>query len=246
MSDHMNSAYARSETEIDVGLQAYMRRIFLYMGAGVAITGILAYLIGSWAMSSEQALASYMSLMSGPTRWLIILSPFAIILVMNFGLNRLSITALQACFWAFCALFGASLSSIAFFALQDAAFMATVANAFFAASATFLGAALYGYVTNRDLTKLGGILFMALFGLIIAMIANWFLALGWLSMVISIVGVLIFTALTAYDTQRLKMTYYAVQGTELAQKLAIQGALSLYLNFINIFLFLLSIFRGGD
>ena len=248
MSDRVNYTTTPAGVEVDAGLQAYMRRIFIYMGMGVGLTGLIAYAIGVWAIDNQRA---YIELMTSPLRWVLMLSPFAIILIMNFGINRLSVSALQLCFWAFCALFGISLSSIAFMAMVaanngDFSEMGAIANAFFAASATFLGAALYGYVTNRDLTKFGGILFMALFGLIVAMIANWFLNLGWLSMVISIVGVLIFTALTAFDTQRLKMTYYATQGTEMAQKLAIQGSLSLYLNFINIFLFLLSLFRGGD
>lgn len=239
MSDRIDLNRARTGVEIDAGLQAYMRRIFVYMGVGVGITGALAYLFGSWGVANPVA---FISMMSGPLRWALLLSPFAIILVMNFGLNRLSVTALQTSFWAFCAIFGISMSSIAFVALQDPLYMTAVANAFFAASATFLGAALYGYTTNRDLTAMGGLLFMALFGLIIAMIANWFFQSPALSYGISILGVLIFTALTAYDTQRLKMSYYQVQGTELAEKIAITGALSLYLNFINLFLFLLQLF----
>ena len=239
MNDRMNYSQSQAGVEIDVGLQAYMRRIFLYMGSGVALTGIIAYWFGSWGLSNG---AEFASIMTGPLRWVILLSPFAIILAMNFGLQRLSVPALQACFWAFCAIFGLSMASIAFVALQDPTFMVAVANAFFAAAATFLGAALYGYTTNRDLTRLGGLLFMALFGLIVAMIANWFFRSPALDYAISIIGVLVFTGLTAYDTQRLKMTYYEVQGTELADKLAITGALSLYLNFINLFLFLLQIF----
>ena len=239
MSDRSFAYASQTGAQVDVGLQAYMRRIFLYMGIGVALTGVLAFMFGDWGRSNPEA---FISLMSGPLRWVLLFSPFAIILVMNFGLNRLSVTALQASFWAFCAIFGVSLSSIAFVALQDPTYMQAVANAFFAASATFLGAALYGYTTNRDLTALGGLLFMALFGLIIAMIANWFFQSDALGYAISILGVLIFTGLTAYDTQRLKMTYFQVQGTELAQKVAIMGALSLYLNFINLFLFLLQIF----
>ncbi len=239
MSEHLDLNRARTGVAVDAGLQAYMRRIFLYMGIGVGITGALAYLFGSWGLANQDA---FLALMSGPTRWVLLLSPFAIILAMNFGLNRLSVTALQTCFWVFCAIFGISMSSIAFVALQDPTFMQAVANAFFAASATFLGAALYGYTTNRDLTALGGLLFMALFGLIIASFANWFFQSEALSYGISIIGVLLFTGLTAYDTQRLKMAYYEVQGTELAEKVAITGALSLYLNFINLFMFLLQLF----
>ena len=224
---------------VDAGLQAYMRHIFLYMGGGVALTGILAYFFGSWGAANQD---TFLALMSGPLKWVLLFSPFAIILVMNFGFHRLSLTALQASFWAFCAIFGISLSTIAFVALNDPNYMSAVANAFFAASATFLGAALYGYTTNRDLTALGGLLFMALFGLIIAMISNLFFQSGPLGYAISILGVLIFTGLTAYDTQRLKMAYYAVQDEETASKVAITGALSLYLNFINLFLFLLQIF----
>jgi len=168
----------------------------------------------------------------------------AIVLVASFGFNRLSYAALQACFWAYASLIGVSFSTIAFVALGDASFMAAVGNAFFAAAAAFLGAALYGYVTGQDLTRFGGLLMMAVIGLLVAMIVNMFLGWETLNFIISGVGVLIFTALTAYDTQRLKMTYLEYGETEVSRKLGVMGALGLYINFVLIFQFLLSFFSN--
>ena len=242
MNDRVDLNVAQSGADVDAGLQAYMRGVFLQMGSAVLLSGLIAYLLGNWGVQNPEAYTSFI----GSVYWLLILGPLAVILISGFGFNRLSYGALQACFWAYASLIGVSFSTIAFVALGDPAFMSAVANAFFAASAAFLGSALVGYTTNRDLTKFGSILMMGVIGLLVAMIINIFLQSSFMGYVISIVGVLLFMALTAYDTQRLKMTYYAAAGTEMARKLAVMGALGLYINFVLIFQFLLSLFSSGE
>ena len=248
MSDRIDLNRAQTGAEVDAGLQAYMRGVFTQMGAGVALTGLIAMLLGNWGVSNPLA---FMGLFTGMAGWVLMLSPLAIVLVASFGFQRLSHAALQACFWAYASLIGVSFSMIAFQALiaangGDLSLMSAVANAFFAAAAAFLGAALYGYTTNNDITRFSGLFFMAIIGIFVAMIINLFLQSTFMGYVISIFGVILFTALTAYDTQRLKMTYYEVGGTELGQKLAVMGALGLYINFVLIFQFLLSLFMSRD
>ena len=243
MTDRNNVSSTGTGLEVDAGLQAYMRGVFLQMGAGVAITGIIAFLVGSWGQQNEQAFAA---LFSGGPGLILAFAPLAIVLIASFGFHRLSYTALQACFWGYAGLMGVSFSLIVAAALNDASFLNAVANAFFAASAAFLGAALYGYTTNNDLTRFGGLFFMAIIGLLVAMIINMFLGWETLNFIISGVGVLLFTALTAYDTQNIKMTYYQHGDSTLGRKLAVMGALGLYINFVLIFQFLLSLFASRD
>ncbi len=232
---------ARTGVEVDVGLKSYMQGVFVQMGGAVALSGLIAYFLGAWGVDNPVAFAG---LFSGTLGWVVALAPLGIVLVASFGFNRLSYPALQACFWAYASLIGVSFSMIVFKALGDAALMNAVANAFFASAAAFLGAALYGYTTKRDLLQFGSLFFMAIIGLLVAMIVNIFLGWQTLSFIISGVGVLLFTALTAYDTQKLKLTYLELGDSTLSRKLAVMGALGLYINFVLIFQFLLSFFSN--
>jgi hypothetical protein len=182
-------------------------------------------------------------IMFGPglMKWLIILSPLAFILVMNFGINRLSTFALQACFWGFATVMGLSMSTI--FLVYTGT---SIAQTFFATAAAFMGLSLWGYTTKKDLSGMGTFLIMGLVGLIVAMVINIFLQSGTMALVISAVGVLIFAGLTAYDTQRIKSMYAYVAGSDMVGKTVIMGALSLYLDFVNMFQFLLSFMGSRD
>ena len=241
MSDQFNSPYTRSEAEVDVGLRAFMRRMFVQMGAGVAFSGLVVYFMMQWIGANPEA---YMAIRSSGLIWVIMLSPLAIYLIANFGFQRLSHAALQACFWSFAGLMAVSFSMIYTNYLGDTN---TIANAFFGAAAAFLGAALYGYTTNRDLTSIGGLLIMALIGIILVSILNVFvMQSSGLDLLISIGIVLIFTAFTAYDTQNMKMLYLQHGDSMMTQKLAVLGALLLYYNFVIIFKYLLILFSGRD
>jgi hypothetical protein len=170
----------------------------------------------------------------GPLAWLIILSPLAVVLVMSFGINRISTGTAQILFWVYAGLMGLSLSTVF---LQYTG--ASIAQTFFATAAAFVSLSLWGYTTKKDLSAMGTFLIMGVFGLIIAMVINLFMQSSALDLAISAIGVLIFAGLTAYDTQKIKSMYFAVAGTDFIGKAAIMGALTLYLDFINMFLFLL-------
>lgn len=219
--------------EIDEGLRAYMLKVYNYMGLGVAVTGVVALLTANLAVTNP---AFAQALYGTPLRWVVMLAPLGFVLVLSFGINRLSTGAAQAVFWAFAAVMGLSLSSI--FLVYTGA---SIAQTFFVTAAAFGALSLWGYTTKRDLSAMGTFLFMGLIGLIIAMVVNIFLQSSALQFAISAIGVLIFAGLTAYDTQRIKeeYAYIAHDGTLLA-KSAIMGALSLYLDFVNLFMFLLS------
>ncbi|GAB4130983.1 MAG: Bax inhibitor-1/YccA family protein [Rhodothalassiaceae bacterium] len=233
---------------MDEGLRAFMLNVYNYMTGGVLLTGIMAMLV--YRVPALQELfyqtavtPSGMTMVAGMTGlgWIVTIAPLAFVLVMSFGINRLSAGAAQALFWAFAAVMGLSLSSI-FFVYTGA----SIARTFFVAAAAFGALSLYGYTTKRSLSGFGTFLFMGLIGLLIAMIVNIFLKSTMMDLVISAVGVLIFAGLTAYDTQRLKALYFDVAGQgEAAAKVAIMGALNLYLDFINLFLFLLR-FMGNS
>ena len=221
---------------VDEGLRSYMLSIYNYMASGVLLTGIIALLVSSNAALMSVFFTEGANGHFGPTMlgWVAMLSPLAMVLVMNFGVNKLSETALKGTFWAYCALMGVSLSTI-FLAYTGA----SIATTFFVSAASFGALSLYGYTTKKDLSAFGKFLFMGLVGIIIASIANMFLKSSGLDLAVSILGVLIFAGFTAYDTQRLKELYYQVQGSDMAGKTAVLGALTLYLDFINLFLFLL-------
>ncbi len=223
----------------DAGLRSYMLSIYNYMASGVLLTGITALLV----YSTPALFAVFFNEIGRPTimGWIAMLSPLGIILGMNFGLHRMQESTLKLLFWGFAALMGVSMSTI--FARYTGA---SIAQTFFVTAASFGALSLYGYTTKKDLSAWGRFLFMGLIGIIIAMIANIFIQSSALQLAVNIIGVLVFAGLTAYDTQRLRELYYQVQGSEFAGKSAVMGALTLYLNFINLFQFLLSFMGNRD
>jgi len=212
----------------DAGLRSYMLSVYNYMASGVLLTGIVALLFANSTAAP--------AILFGPgiLKYLIMFSPLAFVMVLSFGINRLSTGAAQALFWAFATVMGLSMASI-FFVYTGT----SIAQTFFATAAAFAGLSLYGYTTKRDLSAFGTFLVMGVVGLLVAMLINLFLQSSALSLVISFVGVLLFAGLTAYDTQRIKSLYFHVAGTDMMGKTVIMGALSLYLDFVNMFTFLL-------
>jgi len=238
---------------VDAGLRAYMLRIYNYMSIGLAITGLAAlgvYMAAVTDVPTPEAIRvgklfltpfGYAMFVS-PLKWLFMLAPLAMVFVISGGINRLAPSTAQILFWVFAALMGVSMSSI-FLVFTHT----SIVRVFFITAAAFGALSLYGYTTRRDLTGMGSFLFMGLIGIIIASLVNLFLASSALQFVVSVVGVLVFAGLTAWDTQRLKNEYiygYASAGGDVAERAAITGALSLYLNFINMFQMLISLF--GD
>jgi FtsH-binding integral membrane protein len=215
----------------DMGLRAHMLKIYNYMASGVLLTGIVALLAASTGFA--------VAMIGSPLKWLVILSPLAIVFAMSFGANKFSTATLQAMFWGFATLMGLSLSTIFLVYTGE-----SIAATFFATAGAFAGLSLWGYTTKKDLSGFGTFLVMGVVGLLIAMVINIFVQSSALAMAVSFLGVLIFAGLTAYDTQRLKNEYQYLRGTEFAGKAVILGALSLYLDFINMFQFLLS-FMGS-
>ena len=213
----------------DAGLRSYMLSVYNYMASGVLLTGVVALLFANSGMAAQVFQGG------GLLPWVIILSPLAIVFAMSFGAQRMQTSTLQVLFWSFAALMGLSMSTV--FLVYTGT---SIAQTFFAVSAAFLGLSLYGYTTKRDLSGFGTFLIMGVVGLLVAMLINLFLQSSAMALAISAIGVLLFAGLTAYDTQRIKSMYFYVQGTEMMGKTVIMGALSLYLDFINMFQFLLS------
>jgi FtsH-binding integral membrane protein len=234
---------AATAASIDAGLRAYMLRVYNWMTSGLLLTGIVAYSVANTSLINlfyPLVQTPYgLRHTQGPLAIVAMLAPLAFVLVLSFGVNRLSKTAVQGIFWAFCAAMGASLTSIFLAYTGD-----SIVRTFFITSGTFAAMSLWGYTTRRDLSGMGSFLMMGLFGIIIASLVNMFIHSSGMQFIISIVGVLVFTGLTAYDTQRIKTTYaqfaYA-EGTEQAGKRSVYDALSLYLNFINLFMLLLQL-----
>lgn len=230
----------------DEGLRSHMLSIYNYMSSGVLLTGIVALLFVNSPLfgMAFATVATPAGTQVQPLRlgWLIMLSPLAVMLFWWFGAKRASTGALQVAFWAFAVLFGLSLSTI--FVTYTGT---SIATAFFSTAAAFAGLSLWGYTTKKDISGWGSFLIMGVIGLIVAGLLNQFLfQSGVMALVTSVLGVLIFAGLTAYDTQRLKNEYSFVRGTEQAGRAVIFGALSLYLNFINMFLYLLQLFGNRE
>ena len=223
----------QTQVAFDAGLRTYMLKVYNYMASGVLLTGIVAMLFASSGLAQDIMFGG------GPLKWLIILSPLAIVFAMSFGQNKFSTVTIQAMFWGFATLMGLSMSTI--FLVYTGA---SIAQTFFATSAAFLGLSLFGYTTKKDLSGWGTFLIMGVIGLLVAMVINIFLQSTMMHFVISAIGVLIFAGLTAYDTQRIKSMYAYVAGTDMMGKTIVLSALSLYLDFINMFQFLLY-FMGG-
>ena len=218
---------ATSAIKIDEGLRAFMLKVYNYMGLGLALTGAVAFFTASSPAMMQAIHGTALS-------WLVMLSPLAFILVLSFGIQKLRPATAQALFWAFAGVMGLSLSSI--FIVYTGT---SIARVFFITAALFGAMSLYGYTTKKSLASWGSFLFMGLLGVIIAMVVNIFLASSALHFAISVIGVLIFTGLTAYDTQNIKQQYYEGDGAVIAEKKAIMGALRLYLDFINLFIMLM-------
>ena len=217
----------------DAGLRSYMLSVYNYMASGVLLTGIVALLFARSGLA-EQVLAT-------PLRWLIMLAPLGFVMVLSFGIHRLKTSTAQILYWAFATVMGLSMSTI-FLVFTGA----SIATTFFATAAAFVSLSLWGYTTKKDLSAMGTFLIMGVFGLLFAMIINLFMQSQAMMYAISAIGVLIFAGLTAYDTQRIKSLYFQLQGTEFLGKAAIMGALSLYLDFVNMFTFLLNLMGSRE
>ena len=232
-----------SQTIIDQGLRAYMLKVYNYMASGVALTGFIALLLFKLAVVSgpngEILGLTQMgnALYNSALMWVLMLAPLGVVFYMSFGIAKMSASKAQTVFWIFAALMGASLSSI--FLVYTGA---SITRVFFITAGTFGAMSIYGYTTKRDLTKLGSFLMMGLIGIIIASLVNIFLKSSMMYFVISIIGVLVFVGLTAYDTQKIKNMYLSSDSGEIIGKKAVMGALTLYLDFINLFIMLLRLF----
>jgi len=241
---NIQSKVTSTETHvIDEGLRAYMLKVYNYMASGILITGFISLILFklSVTISPDGSIAGLTSLgnalYNSALMWVVMLAPLGVVFYMSFGIKKMSATKAQGTFWVFAALMGASLSSI--FLIYTGA---SITRVFFITSGTFGAMSIYGYTTKKDLTKLGSFLMMGLFGIIIASIVNLFMKSTMMYYVISIIGVLIFVGLTAYDTQKIKNMYLASDSGEIMGKKAVMGALTLYLDFINLFIMLLRLF----
>jgi FtsH-binding integral membrane protein len=236
----------QTAAEVNEGLRAYLNRVYGLMAAAMIITGLVAYVVGNdfaAAVAGQPTLllspAVLETMFTSPVRWIIMFAPLVFVFGFAATVNRMSTGTAQIVFWVFAAVMGLSIAWI--FAVFT---KASIATTFFVTAIAFMSLSLYGYTTKKDLSSMGRFLFMGLIGLILAMIVNIFVGSSALEFAISVIGVLIFAGLTAYDTQRLKNEYlhFSTMGAEGAaylEKGAIMGALSLYLNFLNMFMFLL-------
>ncbi len=232
MFDTQNRVLTRSDIDaatLDAGLRAHMLRVYNYMASAVALSGIVAALI-----ASSPAMTSL--IFGTPLKWVFMLAPLGFVLLMSFKFESLSKTALQGLFWAYAACIGVSFAAILMVFTG-----ASVARAFFISAAMFAGMSLYGYTTKADLSKFSTFLIMGVFGIMIASIVNIFVGSSALQFAISIIGVLVFCGLTAWDTQRIKDTYVEYAGTEIEDKLTVMNSLNLYMNFVMIFQFLVQL-----
>jgi FtsH-binding integral membrane protein len=240
------TAGARTDAAIDQGLRAYMIRVYNLMALGLAITGLAALgtmmlattndpsaavaTLGNGKMLTAFGTAIYGS----PLRWVVMLAPLGMVFFLSYRVHKMSVSAAQTTFWVFAALMGLSLSSI--FLVYTSA---SIVQTFFITATAFGALSLFGYTTKRDLSGMGSFLIMGVWGLLLAMLVNIFLQSSALQFAISAIGVLVFAGLTAYDTQQIKEMYYEGDGALVAGRKAIMGALRLYLDFINMFMFLL-------
>ena len=226
-NSHSASRAGAADFEIDAGLRRYMLGVYNYMASGLVLTGIVALLTAS----SPEAMAA---IFGTPLKWVVMLAPLGLVFFLGARINHMQTSTAQALFWAYAALMGLSLSSI-FLVFTGA----SIAQAFFVTAAAFGGLSLYGYTTKKDLSAFGTFLIMGLWGLIIAGIVNIFLQSTMMHFVISAAGVLIFSGLTAWDTQSIKQLYWEGDGQDVAAKKSVLGALTLYLDFVNLFMMLL-------
>ena len=236
-------ASAATTAVFDAGLRAYMLRVYNWMASGLLLTGVVAYVIANTSLINAfyPVVQTPFGFTHQPTALAMItmFAPLAFVLVLSLGVNKLSTSAAQALFWVFCAAMGASLTNIFLIYTSE-----SIVRVFFITAGTFAATSIYGYTTKADLTRMGSFLMMGLFGIIIAGLVNIFVHSSALQFAISVIGVVVFTGLTAYDTQRIKSSYvqfaYA-EGADGAGKRSVYDALSLYLNFINLFMMLLQL-----
>ena len=230
------------QAAIDEGLRAYMLKVYNYMTTGLVLTGFIAYFFGKASVEAYVPGGVILTpvgnmLFNSGLSFVIMLAPLGFVFYLSARINKMSTASAQITFWLFASIMGLSLASIF---VQFT--YSSIARVFFITAGTFGAMSLYGYTTKRDLTKLGGFLFMGLIGVIIASIVNIFFQSGMMAFVISIIGVLVFVGLTAYDTQNIKNMYYGGDSEEIGSKKALMGALKLYLDFINLFILLLQLF----
>ena len=219
---------ADAQADLDVGLREYMLRIYNYMASALALTGIVAYVFANSGY--------YAAIQHTPLIWVVMLAPLGLVMLLSFGINRLSAAAAQGIFWLYAALMGVSLASVFLVFTGE-----SIVRVFFITAGTFAAMSLYGYTTRRDLSQMGSFLFMGLIGIVIASLVNIFIASSALQFAISVIGVVVFVGLTAWDTQQIKEMYYEADGSEIASKKAVMGALRLYLDFVNLFMMLLQL-----
>ncbi|SDP27354.1 Bax inhibitor-1/YccA family protein [Phyllobacterium sp. OV277] len=225
----MDTARGQSSAAFDEGLRRHMLRIYNYMGLGLVLTGVVAFVVASTP-------ALYVPIFSTPLKWVVMLAPLAFVMFFSFKMQSMSASSAQAMFWAFCAVMGLSLASV-FLVFTGT----SIARTFFIAATMFGATSLYGYTTKRDLSQFSAFLMMGLIGVVVASVVNLFLGSSMLQFVVSVAGVLVFIGLTAWDTQSIKEQYAESFDSESQQKLAVFGAFSLYLNFVNIFQLLLQL-----
>jgi FtsH-binding integral membrane protein len=216
-------------SEIDAGLRAHMQGVYGYMAGGLALTGLVAY---------AAAVSGFYQAIAGTALiWIVMLAPLGFVLALSFGIQRMNAGTAILLFWIYAAVMGLSLGGI--FLVYTGT---SIARVFFITAATFAAMSLYGYTTNADLSRMGAFLLMGLIGLVIASLVNIFIGSSALQFAISIIGVIVFVGLSAYDTQRIKEMYLESDSTEIGGKKAVLGALALYLDFINLFMMLLQLF----
>jgi FtsH-binding integral membrane protein len=225
----------RVDASIDEGLRAYMLKVYNLMALGLAITGVVAYGAFTMAVQDGQLTAFGQLIYASAFRWVVILAPLGMVFFLSARVHTMSVSAAQTAFWVFAGLMGLSLSTIFLVYTTE-----SIVQTFFITAASFGALSLWGYTTKRDLSAMGTFLTMGVFGLIIAMVVNIFLQSSALQFAISAIGVLIFSGLTAYDTQKIKEMYFDGDDVLVSGRKAIMGALTLYLDFINLFSFLLS------
>jgi len=218
----------RSAALLDEGLRQHMLRVYNYMALGLVLTGTVAFVVASVP-------ALYVPIFSTPLKWVVMLAPLAFVFFFSFRIQSMTAAGAQGMFWAFCAVMGLSLASV-FLVFTGT----SVARTFFIAATMFGATSLYGYTTKTDLTKFSSFLVMGLIGVVVAALVNMFMQSSALQFAISVVGIFVFLGLTAWDTQTIKEQYAESFDAESQQKLAVSGALSLYLNFVNIFQLLLN------
>ncbi len=230
------------QAAIDEGLRAYMLKVYNYMTTGLVLTGFIAYFFGRASVEAYLPGGVVLTpignlLFNSGLAWVIMLAPLGFVFYLSARIHKMSSGSAQITFWLFASIMGLSLASIFIQFTGE-----SIARVFFITAGTFGAMSLYGYTTKRDLTKLGGFLFMGLIGIILASIVNIFFQSGPMAFVISVIGVLVFVGLTAYDTQNIKNMYYSGDSDEIGSKKALMGALKLYLDFINLFILLLQLF----